>query len=97
MSTGSGLEVERILDLMRRATQDVGDADGVVLALAHPDLPRGDRVVSLRRRARVFRDVPPHRLRRFGPVPNIQQFASALSAAYNLDPPQNRQRSGNHR
>ncbi len=40
MSTGSGLEVERILDLMRRATQDVGDADGVVLALAHPDLPR---------------------------------------------------------
>ncbi len=32
--------MERILDLMRRATRDIGDADGVVLALAHPELPR---------------------------------------------------------
>ncbi len=39
-TTSSESEVERVLSLMRRATRDIGDADGVVLALAHPDLPR---------------------------------------------------------
>ena len=39
-SASSSAAVERILNLMRRATRDIGDADGVVLALAHAGLPR---------------------------------------------------------
>ncbi len=39
-SPSSGSAVERILRSMRRATRDIGDADGVVLELADAALPR---------------------------------------------------------